>query len=270
MRRARLLAALRQCDVGGVTSNIDFLARVVDHPVFAGGNVDTGLIDKHRDELFPAPAPLPDRALVALAVAELEAIEARAQEQAAQSPDPHSPWHWRDGWTNGSAAQPIVLHYETPAGAERVEVLRTPDRAIEVLLRAARRRVRARVSGDELLLDDAGSVWRTLVVANGDQRRIRIPDGRFDVRFADPLAQEIMVEERAGHLMAPMSGTVIAVMVKAGDKVAKGTPLVLLEAMKMEHTIAAPAPAVVVAVNCAVGERVAEGADLVDLSDAPG
>jgi 3-methylcrotonyl-CoA carboxylase alpha subunit len=64
-----------------------------------------------------------------------------------------------------------------------------------------------------------------------------------------------------------MSGTVVAVLVKAGDDVAKDAPLVVLEAMKMEHTIAAPAAGRVVAVNFAVGDRVAEGADLVDLTD---
>ena len=64
-----------------------------------------------------------------------------------------------------------------------------------------------------------------------------------------------------------MSGTVVAVMVKPGDSVEKGAPLVVLEAMKMEHTIAAPAAGVVVAVNYGVGDRVAEGADLVDVED---
>jgi 3-methylcrotonyl-CoA carboxylase alpha subunit len=65
--------------------------------------------------------------------------------------------------------------------------------------------------------------------------------------------------------MAPMSGTVVAVMVAAGDLVERGTPLLILEAMKMEHTIVAPAPGRVVAVNYAAGERVREGADLVDI-----
>ncbi len=72
----------------------------------------------------------------------------------------------------------------------------------------------------------------------------------------------------AGHLMAPMSGTVVAVMVKAGDNVKRGAPLMILEAMKMEHTIAAPAAGVVAAVHYRAGDRVKEGADLVDLDDA--
>jgi 3-methylcrotonyl-CoA carboxylase alpha subunit len=60
---------------------------------------------------------------------------------------------------------------------------------------------------------------------------------------------------------------VVSVLVKQGDSVRKGEPLVVLEAMKMEHTIVAPAAGVVVAVNFAAGDRVAEGADLVDLRD---
>ena len=65
-----------------------------------------------------------------------------------------------------------------------------------------------------------------------------------------------------------MSGAIVAVMVKAGDKVARGAPLIVLEAMKMEHTIVAPADGVVASVHFGVGDRVAEGADLVDLEDA--
>jgi 3-methylcrotonyl-CoA carboxylase alpha subunit len=67
--------------------------------------------------------------------------------------------------------------------------------------------------------------------------------------------------------MAPMSGTVVAVMVGTGDRVEKGAPLMILEAMKMEHTIVAPAAGVVAAVNFRAGDRVKEGADLVDIDD---
>jgi 3-methylcrotonyl-CoA carboxylase alpha subunit len=64
-----------------------------------------------------------------------------------------------------------------------------------------------------------------------------------------------------------MSGTVVAVLVKAGDNVARGAPLMILEAMKMEHTIAAPADGTVAVVHYRAGDRVKEGADLVDLEN---
>jgi 3-methylcrotonyl-CoA carboxylase alpha subunit len=84
----------------------------------------------------------------------------------------------------------------------------------------------------------------------------------------DPLAHAADDGAAAGHLTAPMSGAIVAVMVKAGDQVARGAPLIVLEAMKMEHTIVAPAAGVVAGVHFRVGDRVAEGAALVDLEDA--
>ena len=95
-----------------------------------------------------------------------------------------------------------------------------------------------------------------------------IPGERRKLTFIDPLAHAGEEEAHGGHLTAPMSGAIVAVMVKAGDKVARGAPLIVLEAMKMEHTIVAPADGVVASVHFGVGDRVAEGADLVDLEDA--
>jgi 3-methylcrotonyl-CoA carboxylase alpha subunit len=109
---------------------------------------------------------------------------------------------------------------------------------------------------------------RASVVAIGEERHVFAGGERRRLRLVDPLAHAGEEEAHAGHLMAPMSGTIVAVMVKPGDRVAKGAPLIVVEAMKMEHTVAAPADGVVTAVNYRVGDKVAEGADLVDLEDA--
>ena len=90
------------------------------------------------------------------------------------------------------------------------------------------------------------------------------PGARARLTLVDPLAQTDDVEH-GGHLTAPMSGTVVAVLVAPGDVVEKGAPLVVLEAMKMEHTIVAPAAGRVAAVHFGAGDRVGEGADLVDV-----
>jgi len=95
------------------------------------------------------------------------------------------------------------------------------------------------------------------------------PGVRRRLTYLDPLLHAGEEAQHAGHLTAPMSGTVVAVQVRVGDRVERGAPLIVLEAMKMEHTISAPAPGIVTAVNFAVGERVPEGADLVDLEDPP-
>jgi 3-methylcrotonyl-CoA carboxylase alpha subunit len=84
----------------------------------------------------------------------------------------------------------------------------------------------------------------------------------------DPLSYASADEHRGGHLTAPMSGTIVAVLVKTGDTVAKGAPLVIVEAMKMEHTIAAPAAGRVAAVHFSQGDQVSEGANLIDVEAA--
>jgi 3-methylcrotonyl-CoA carboxylase alpha subunit len=107
-----------------------------------------------------------------------------------------------------------------------------------------------------------------MVLAAGAMRQV-IGDGeRVKLTLLDPYAAADETEDDGGHLHAPMSGTIVAVPVQPGDRVKKGAPLVVLEAMKMEHTITAPADGVVAEVHCAVGERVAEGVDLVAFTRA--
>jgi 3-methylcrotonyl-CoA carboxylase alpha subunit len=105
-------------------------------------------------------------------------------------------------------------------------------------------------------------------VAHGEERHVFCGGEHHRLLWVDPMAHAGEVEAHGGHLVAPMSGTVVAVLVAAGDKVERGAPLLILEAMKMEHTIAAPAAGVVSAVNYRAGDQVKEGADLVVLADA--
>jgi 3-methylcrotonyl-CoA carboxylase alpha subunit len=124
----------------------------------------------------------------------------------------------------------------------------------------------ARHDGRLAIVADAAEFAAT-VVADGEARHVFCEGRHVRLLLVDPLAHAGEEEAHGGHLTAPMAGTVVAVSVKAGDRVAKGAPLMILEAMKMEHTITAPAAGVVAAVNFAVGDRVKEGADLVDLGD---
>jgi 3-methylcrotonyl-CoA carboxylase alpha subunit len=120
--------------------------------------------------------------------------------------------------------------------------------------------LRAQIDGEELVAD---------VVAHGEERYVFCAGDVYRLRLVDPLAHAGEEEPHAGHLMAPMSGTVVAVLVQPGEEVAKGAALLLLEAMKMEHTIAAPAAGTVRAVNYRAGDQVSEGADLIDLEALP-
>jgi len=270
--RETLLEALRDCEVVGVTTNVALLERVLAHRSFASGEVDTGLIERNHDALFAPPGAAPPIAVAAVALAEREALAREAARAVARSGDRHSPWQATDGFR--LAQPPRDMRFTIRDGDDAIEVglralaardryeIAFPDRAVEAgATRDGDGRLAVALDGERIVAS---------VVARGEERHVFAPGVRRRLAIVDPLAHAGEEEEHAGHLMAPMSGTVVAVLVKPGDRVAKGAPLVVLEAMKMEHTIVAPAPGIVEAVNFAAGDRVAEGEDLVDLVDAPG
>ncbi len=264
----RLSEALAAYEIVGVATNVAFLSRVVAHDAFAGAHLDTGLIARHHAALFPPPPPLPDDALLAAALAEAAAIAAARRSEAAASRDPHSPWHAVDSWWPGSDRHAIGLAFAE--GEHRHEVAVRGDgspwrvtlpggEAVAATCAAKGRRLDV-VAGD--------AEFHATVVPHGEERHVFCRGAHRKLVLADPLAHAGEEEVHGGHLTAPMSGTVVAVLVEAGAKVERGAPLVILEAMKMEHTIVAPADGVVAAVHYRPGDRVAEGADLVDLEAA--
>ena len=265
---AEMLRALAQCEVVGVSTNIAFLERVVAHEAFATARIDTGLIEKYREALFPPPSTTPDMALLAAAVAEFEGLALDAAASAGNAPDPYSPWHVPDAWWLGTASHAIAMTFVDGDTSHRVLVRPQGEHRIEITLPGRTVAVTYEHEDDRLYIGADDRTYAATVIADDDDRYIFAPQLRRHLRFVDPLAHAAEADEQHGHMAAPMSGAVVAVMVKAGDKVAKGAPLIVLEAMKMEHTIAAPMDGVVRAVHFAIGDRVAEGADLVDLEDA--
>jgi len=262
---ARLHAALAQCEVVGVTTNVEFLGRVVTLPAFAEETIDTGLIDRHKEALF---APRPDASLAWLAAAVAEWHRPRHE---AFDADVHSPWHARDAWWPNSAGRRITFAYREGDSHRHVALAPQDDRHAEARIDGRAYEVAVVGAGGERIALDVDGVRRVAtVVARGDERHVFVDGAHHVLRRADPLAVHEEADDSDGHLRAPMSGTIVAVMAKAGDAVTKSAPLVVLEAMKMEHTIVAPHDGTVSAVNCRVGERVAEGADLVDLDAAAG
>jgi 3-methylcrotonyl-CoA carboxylase alpha subunit len=113
-----------------------------------------------------------------------------------------------------------------------------------------------------------GAHFAASVVPLGAQRYVFVDGQLHRLTLVDPLAHASDDEHRGGHLTAPMSGTIVAVLVKAGDAVAKGAPLLILEAMKMEHTVTAPTAGTVSAVHYRQGDQVSEGVDLIDVDSA--
>ncbi len=263
----RMKAALGSYQIVGVATNIAFLQRVVAHDAFASGQVDTGLVARHRAALFPRPlAPTPAELVLAAADEYLRMVDASLA-GSKSSGDPHSPWNLIDTWWLNSADHAVALVF----GADDAEYdVRFSIAECGIFVRMARRDYLVGVgrTRDELRLLLDGESIAGNVVALGDERCVFFAGAMRRLRLIDRLLHADEEEHRGGHLVAPMSGTIVAVHVKVGDSVDRGTPLLILEAMKMEHTIAAPGRATVSAVHYRAGDQVREGADLIDLDDS--
>jgi 3-methylcrotonyl-CoA carboxylase alpha subunit len=181
-----------------------------------------------------------------------------------QGPDPFSR---RDGWrSHGLAVRPFQFEFHgEPA---RAELSYLHDGALVLTV--------ARVSGalafaptpQGIDIHFAGERLLATVYTEGETDHVFSDRGATRIVAVDLLAHAGEGEAEGGRLTAPMPGKLVSFAVKAGDKVSKGQPLAVLEAMKMEHTIAAPAEGVVAQLLYAPGDQVAEGAELLKLSPA--
>jgi 3-methylcrotonyl-CoA carboxylase alpha subunit len=263
-----MLAALAECEVVGVATNIAFLERLVEHEAFASGQLDTGLIEKHRAALFPLASPTPVRALLVAAMAEYADLAEASAARAVMSGDPHSPWHSTDAWWNASATYAIELAFADGEARHAIRIREGDSSRLHVAVDGHDVEASVVRRKGRLIIEAEGATFSAAVVRVGDERWVFASGVRRRLTKIDPLAHAGEEEASGGHLTAPMSGTIVSVLVRPGEKVEKGKALIVLEAMKMEHTIAAPIAGVVAAVNFGVGDRVPEGADLVDLDES--
>jgi 3-methylcrotonyl-CoA carboxylase alpha subunit len=260
---ARLASALDEVEIAGLRTNVEFLARTVRCRAFAAAELDTGLIERSRAELFPPRPALADEFLAAAAYAEMLAEQGAARERSAASGDPHSPWHRVDGWrlnqdshhdlafAEGEARYAVTVHFQ---GTDTRLGIAGRDFALEG----------ERLADGRLLVRLDGRAFKARAVRDGRDWHIFIDGTQRRLTLHEEL-EGLDIDAGGGSLAAPMPGKVIAVMVKRGDKVQKGAPLLILEAMKMEHTVFAPGDGEVKEIHYAAGEQVAEGAELLRL-----
>jgi 3-methylcrotonyl-CoA carboxylase alpha subunit len=255
---ARLARALADTAVLGVTTNLGFLYRAVTNDEFVAGAVDTGFIERHRDTLLSS-APPPDLAIAAATLHRLVALSNRPGSD---------PWSRGDGWRLNLAAAPQTL------------TLRHDDR--DCIVSAQKQ------GGAWLLTFDDGRTLngegeslgdnRLAVTLDGTRNTVRLVEhGPTIAIFAggeswafeeiDPLAPPHGHDTSTGRLTSPMPGKVVQLLVAPGDTVRQGQPMMVVEAMKMEHTIAAPRDGTVAAVHYAAGDLVEEGAELIALAE---
>ena len=264
---ARLRAGLAQSDIIGVAHNLDMLDRVLAHPDFAAGGIDTGFIARHAEALLtPKLQPSPQvLALAALGVLALE--EAAARANATQSADPHSPWHATDHWwVNTHPSRVFDFHLEdevhaislTPAGdGWRIVTGNTEITARHAKLEDGR--LHALLDGMRL----SASVYR-----DGEAISLRHAGQSWHFRLPDPVARAGEEEGGDDRLLAPLPGQVTQLMASEGQEVARGDVLVVLEAMKTVFRLTAPRAGRIETISCRVGETVREGQILIQFASA--
>jgi 3-methylcrotonyl-CoA carboxylase alpha subunit len=264
----RLVRALGATQVGGLATNLGFLAALAGHPALAAGQVDTGFIGRHQDTLVPAPGPASDSVLALASLAELLHRRNLSAARARDSSDPHSPWHLTTGWRLNMAAQARLVFLD---GERRVAVaVHYLEDGYRLSLPGGELRVRGALAADGTLSAEIeGRICTATVLREGPRLTILRGPRSHVLALDDPLSQPSRAEVPDGRLVAPMPGKVIRVQVAAGQTVARGAPLLVLEAMKMEHTIRAPSEGRISAVHFGEGDLVDEGAELVDF-ERPG
>jgi len=260
---ARMQAALADFHIVGVANNVDFLSRLVANEPFARGDVHTGLIEQERERLFPdagGDEPVA-REMLAFACARVVADEARGVSG--------DPWGSAHGWRlNTTYRRAFTLNSEHGAHDVELEYARDGyvlhhDGASTPLTMTTTASAGSALSirfGEHTLTAD--------VVRAGDEMHVFLNGRHRVLALADVIAQSGAAEAQAGQLTAPMPGKLIAIHTAAGGRVERGAPLLVMEAMKMEHTIVAPSDGVVSEVLYAVGDQVAEGAELVRFAAA--
>jgi 3-methylcrotonyl-CoA carboxylase alpha subunit len=260
----RLHRALGETGVLGLETNLRLLSRIISHPDFITANIDTGFIERHRDFLLAGRPPASTEALAAAALARLCELEAATKAAAVMSGDRDSPWARIDGWAlNGKIHHELVFRDGTD---QRTIVARAqqPGWLVQIGDRQITGAGERGPDGKLSIVLDGVHGWVT-VLGHGPEMIVLAGDEQWRVVEIDPLAVHEGEDPLAGRLTAPMPGRVAQLLVGIGDRVRRGEPLMVIEAMKMEHTIAAPADGTVEAVRFAVGDLVEEGAELISL-----
>ena len=258
----RLGRALEAVEIAGVGHNTAFLAAVTGHPAFAAACIDTGFIERHRKTLLARSGTREDEVLARACLAVLLRRRAAASAAAEASSDPHSPWRRVDGWRlNGKGADVIHFRYQG-----REIAIRLAANAEGWTLELPGGTVAARGElgpADTLSAVIDGARTQAAIFSDGAELHVIARGATDTLTLVDPLAAGAGADGPAPGVVSPLPGKIVKVMVKAGQPVKQGAALVIVEAMKMEHTFRAPADGRVQRINYGLGDLVADGAELV-------
>jgi 3-methylcrotonyl-CoA carboxylase alpha subunit len=254
----RLNRGLEETDVRGIVTNIPFLSALLTHPDVRANAIDTGFIERELKKLAPPPAAPGDLELCAAVAAIL------GEEQNAARSEAHSPWRTA-GWMLVGRRQ-RVFSFRDRQGTEQKITLKYGNGPATLSIDArdfAFTYSPAIDGGFDLTLDSMKS--DIIAVVGGHELYLRTRNGRFDLHWVDPFGGDD--EEQVGEdkIVAPLPGTVVALLAEEGAKLEKGAAILTLEVMKMEQTLRAPFAGVLRRIKCKVGDIVQEGVELAEV-----
>jgi 3-methylcrotonyl-CoA carboxylase alpha subunit len=254
----KLNRALEETDVRGIVTNTPFLSALVTHPAVGANTIDTGFIERELKNLTAEQGAAGAFELCAAVAAIVNEEQRAALKQA------HSPWQ-TFGWMPVGRRQ-RVFSFRQGHGAEQKVTLRYGSGPSTVSV-GDREFVLALSSttdgGFDLTLD--GTKSHVVAVIEGHELYLRTRNGRFDLHWVDPFGGE--TEEQVGEdkIVAPLPGTVVALLAEEGAILEKGAAILTLEVMKMEQTLRAPFAGVLTKLKCKVGDIVGEGVELAEI-----
>ena len=258
---ARLRGALADFHVAGLTTNIEFLHQLASNDAFNSADLDTHFLEKHAEELTVGDNLVDDEILAAAA---LKVMLNQADNHNENSSDPWSPWSETSGWrlnednyhkvelTLGSAHFEITAHFR--------------EQGFLLEINGKEYAASGYVTGNKLHLDLDGH-QSIINMAEDEQQLVLFKNAmswEFEVKDTSLVNLE---QDDQANLSAPMPGTVIEVLVNSGDQVEEGQALIVMEAMKMEHTIKAHKDTTIAEVLYQVGDLVDECAELITFEE---
>jgi len=265
----RLSKALTEYRINGVTTNIDFLYNLATCPAFINQDIDTGFIEKHHSDIFhDSEQALADELPMAALYLVLSLAE-KASILAEKTSDPYSPWNNTNAWRlNEAHIHNLTLSHNDTDYPVSIEQKRQGSGSYYLITvnhpSFANRTLdcQGRIEGDKLHVSIDGHRSQASIARDNDNISLYRQNGVFNFTYIKPDCGTNDDNEGHGGLTAPMNGTMVSVLVEAGETVEKDQPLMIMEAMKMEHTIKAPSNGVIESLYYAAGDMVDGGSEL--------
>lgn len=266
----RLTKALKEYRISGITTNIDFLYNLVNSQPFRDADLDTGFIEKHHEAIFHAGAADLEKELPLASLYLILEQQQQARKKRAQSHDANSPWFDANGWRlNEAPGHRFQLQIHQQVYTVVAEQLGTGSNSrYAITVNGKTVLAQGQLQGTELSATIDGHQLRASVAAYEGSYSLYTQHSALSFSEVKPDLGDTDTGTDSGGLNAPMNGTMVALLVEADAAVKKDDALLVMEAMKMEHTIRAPADGKVIEFYYQAGQLVDGGAELVNFEVA--